>query len=360
MFQNFLKTTIRTLWKNKGYSFLNIFGLAIGIACAGLIYLWVEDEVNFDSYNLKKDRLYIIKTNDKVDDGVFTHSSTPGPLGPSLEAKMPGIANTCRTTEGGVSKLFSIGDRTVTATGKYSEPSVFSMFTLPFVEGGTDNPFVQLHSIVITQKTAKKFFGDDKIIIGRIVRMDHKQDFVVTGVLKDLPENFTFQFEWLAPFKNWYDENTWAQKWNNFGLSTYVELKPGVDVISLNKVLLNPLYDFTTQKTESSKSTVHVFLFGMTDWHLRDDFDNGKETGNGRIQYVHLFSIIAWIILFIACINFMNLATASSEKRSKEIGVRKVLGARKLALIFQFIGEAICITLIAALAAVFEAGPGMS
>ena len=168
-----------------------------------------------------------------------------------------------------------------------------------------------------------------------------------------MPENSSLQFEWLAPFKVWYDENAWAQKWDNFGLSTYVELKPGVDPVALNRQLLNPLYDFTTQKNESSTSTVHVFLFGMNDWHLRNDFDNGKETGSGRIQYVHLFTIIAWIILFIACINFMNLATAGSEKRSKEIGVRKVLGAGKKRLVFQFIGEAIFMALIAAVAAVF-------
>ena len=353
MIKNFFKTTIRTLWKNKGYSFLNIFGLAIGITCAGLIFLWVEDEVNFDSNNLKKDRLFIVKTNNKVDNGVFTHSSTPGPLAPSLQSQMPGVANTCRTTEGNTSMLFTTGDKSVYALGKYTEPSLFSMFTLPFVEGNAANAFTQLHSIVITEKTAKKFFGDEKNILGKAVRMDNKQDYVVTGVLKDLPENSSLQFEWLAPFKVWYDENEWAHKWDNFGLTTYVELKPGVNVLALNKYLLNPLYDFTTQKNESSVSTVHEFLFSMNDWHLRNDFDNGKETGNGRIQYVHLFSIIAWIILFIACINFMNLATAGSEKRSKEIGVRKVLGAGKKTLVFQFIGEAICMALLAAVVSIF-------
>ena len=235
----------------------------------------------------------------------------------------------------------------------YVEPSFFSMFTLPFTQGNAGNAFAQLHSIVITEKTAKKFFGDEKNVIGKTVRMDNKQDYVVTGVLKDLPENSSIQFEWLAPFKVWYDDNPGAANWFNFGLTTYVELKPEVDAASLNNQLLNPLYDFTTQKNESSASTVHVFLFGMNDWHLRNDFDNGKETGSGRIEYVHLFSIIAWIILFIACINFMNLATAGSEKRSKEIGVRKVLGAGKKRLIFQFIGEAIFMALLAAVAAVF-------
>jgi len=352
MLKNFFHTTFRNLLKNKGYSFLNIFGLAIGIACAGLIFLWVEDELNFDSNNQKKNRLYLVKTNDKVEGGVFTHSSTAGPQGLSMQQRLPGIANTCRTTENQMSSLFGIGDKAVYASGKYAEQSFFSMFTLPFAQGNANTAFSQLHSIVITEKTAKKFFGDEKNIIGRTVRMDNKQDYVVSGILKDLPENSSIQFEWLAPFKIWYDQNPWAAKWNNFGLTTYIELNPGADAVALNRQLLNPLYDFTTQKNESSESTVHVFLFGMNDWHLRDDFDNGKQTGGGRIQYVHLFTIIAWIILFIACINFMNLATASSEKRSKEVGVRKVLGARKKALVFQFIGEAIFMSGLAALAAV--------
>ncbi len=353
MITNFFKTTFRSLWKNKGYSFLNIFGLAIGIACAGLIFLWVEDEVNYDNNNLNKDRLYLVKTNDNVDGGVFTHSSTPGPLAPAMLAVMPGIARTCRATEGQTSALFRIGNKAIYASGRYAEPSFFSMFTLPFIQGNAGDAFAQLYSIVITEKAAKKFFGNEKNLLGKTLRMDNKQDYVVSGVIRDMPENSSIQFEWLAPFKVWYNENPWAANWSNFGLSTYVELKPGVDVAALNRQLINPLYDFTTQKNESSISTVHVFLFGMNHWRLRNDFENGKETGSGRIEYVHLFTIIAWIILFIACINFMNLATAGSEKRSKEIGVRKVLGAGRKRLIFQFIGEAIFMAVFAAIAAIF-------
>ena len=353
MLNNYFKATVRNILKNRGYSFLNIFGLAIGIACAGLIFLWVEDEQSFDSNHLKKDRLFIVKTNDKVDNGVFTHSSTPGPLAASLQATIPGVANTCRVKEEGASISFTAGNKAVYASGNYAEPSLFSMFTLPFIEGRAGTAFQQLHSMVITEKTAKKFFGDEKNVIGKTVRMDNKQDYMITGVLKDLPENSSLQFEWLAPFEVWYDENKeWAKEWNNFGITTYVELKPAADAVAINRQLLNPLYDFTTQKNESSVSTVHEFLFSMNDWHLRNDFDNGKETGSGRIQYVHLFTIIACIILFIACINFMNLATAGSEKRSKEIGVRKVLGAGKNRLVFQFISEAVFMAFLASFVAV--------
>ena len=352
MFKNFLRTTLRNILRNKGYTSLNIFGLAIGIACAGFIFLWVEDEVNFDSNNVNKERIFLVKTNDQVDDGVFTHSSTTGPMAPAMQSTLPGIENTCRTTEDGTSFLFTIGNKAVNASGKYVEPSFFNIFTLPFVQGNAGSAFSQLHSIVLTQQTARKFFGDEQDVIGKTVRMDNKQDYVVSGVLKDLPENSTLQFEWLAPFKVWYDENPWAAKWGNFGLTTYVELEPGADANAINKKLLNPFYDFTTQKVEKDKSSVHVFLFGMNNWHLHDDFENGKLTGSGRILYVRLFSIIAWIILLIACINFMNLATAGSEKRSKEIGVRKVLGSGKKRLIVQFISEAIFMSFLAAVVAV--------
>ncbi|MDB5133500.1 MAG: acetylornithine deacetylase [Mucilaginibacter sp.] len=347
MIRNFIKTAFRSLTKNKAYSFLNIFGLAIGIACAALIFLWVEDEVNYDSVNVKKERLYISRINEKFDVQVLTHSSTPGVMGPAMKEELPGIANTCRVSDGGTSLLFSRGDKSVFASGKYAEASIFSMFTLPFVQGNARSAFLQVHSLVITEKTARKFFGNEKNVIGQSIRVDNKQDYFVTGVIKDIPENTTLQFEWLMPFQIYFDQSPWLKSWGNMSLLTYVELKPGVNPATVNQQLYNYI-----QKREP-KSIAHVFLFGMKDWHLYNEFKDGKMTGGGQIEYVHLFSVIAWIILLIACINFMNLATARSEKRAREVGVRKVLGAGKRSLIAQFIGEAIFMSLISAAVAVF-------
>jgi predicted permease len=351
MLKHYLQIAVRTLRKNKAYSFLNISGLAIGIACAGLIFLWVEDEVTFDSTQVNKNRVYVVKVNAKEDNGIFTHTSTPGPLADVL-ATMPGVETTCRTTESEESTNFRIGDKSVNALGKYVEPAYFKLFTLPFVQGSAQNAFTQLHSLVISESASKKFFGDNKDVIGKTVRMDDKQDYVISGVVKDQPENSSVAFEWLAPFEIFFNGNEHFHKWNNFGITTYVEMKPGVDVAPINKQLADPKYDFTTQKVESDVSSVHIFLFCMKDWRLYDQFENGKPTGGGRIQYVHLFSIIAWIVLLIACINFMNLATARSEKRSREVGVRKVLGAGKKSLVGQFLGEAIFLSLLAAIGAV--------
>jgi putative ABC transport system permease protein len=346
MFKNYFKTTFRNLWKNKGYSFLNIFGLAIGVTCAGLIFLWVEDELSFDEFNAKKDQLYFIRENQKYDTYTATFGSTPAPMGPVIKEEIPGIANTCRIN-GLDTKLITIGNNSMYASGSYVDASLFSMFTFPFVEGNAETAFKQLHSMVITQSTAKKFFGNDKDVLGKTVRVDNKQDYIITGVIKDIPKNSTVQFEWVAPFEIWYDENkSWAQDWGNNDLSTYVELKPNVTAASVNKILYNFI-----QKREP-KSIARPFLWSAHDWHLRDEFDDGVQTGGGRITYVHLFSVIAWIILLIACINFMNLATARSEKRAREVGVRKVLGSGKRMLFFQFMGEAIFMALLSAVIAV--------
>ncbi|MEX6686519.1 ABC transporter permease [Danxiaibacter flavus] len=342
MLISFFKTTFRNLRKNKIYSILNILGLAIGIACAALIFLWVEDEVNWDNVHLKKDNIYYVRENQKYDSYTATFSSTPGLLGPAIQEEIPGIENTCRTLEDTRSLLFTVNDKPVYASGKYVEASFFDMFTFPFVEGNAKTAFSQLYSLVITEKAAKKFFGEDHNVVGKTIRVDNKQDYVVSGVLKDIPENSSLQFEWLSPFKIYFDQSPWLKEWNSNSLSTYVQLKPGVDTASVNK----QLYNFI-QKREPL-AIARPFLFSMKDWKLRDEFDGGKQTGGGGIVYVRLFSIIAWIILFIACINFMNLATARSEKRAREVGVKKVLGAGKRRLVLQFIGEAVFMAMIAA------------
>ncbi len=342
----YFKIAWRNLNKNKTYSFLNVFGLTLGIVCASLIFLWVEDEVNFDDFNVKKDEIYYVRENMKFDTYTLTHGSTPGLLGPAMQSEIPGIVNTCRTTEGRTTLLFSINNKPVYAFGKYAEQSIFDLFTLPFVQGNATNAFAQLHSIVITEKTAKKFFVNEEDIIGKTVRVENEQDYIITGVLKDLPKNSSLQFEWLIPFKIYFEQNPWLESWRNNGISTFAELNPGTDPESINKVL----FSFIQQR--ESTSIARPFLWNMKNWHLYNDFENGQPTGGGQIEFVNLFSIIAWIILLIACINFMNLATARSEKRAREVGVRKVLGARKKGLIAQFISETFLLAFIAALIAI--------
>jgi predicted permease len=344
MIKNYLKTALRSLWKNRTYGFLNIFGLAVGITCAGFIFLWVEDELNYDRNNCKKDQLYQVLENQSYEGKTYTFGATPGLLAPVMKNEIPGIKNSCRLTWNQYT-LFSLGDKAIYEEGFYADSSVFSMFTLPFVQGKKESAFNQLHSVVISEKMAKKFFGDDKNIIGKTLKVDNKEDYLVTGVIKDLPENSTMQFEWLAPFQVYWDKNNWLQQWGSNGIQTFAEL----DKRANPGIIDNKLSGFI--KSKDSTAIARPFLFCMNDWRLRSKFEEGRQVG-GRIQYVRMFGIIAWIILLIGCINFMNLATARSEKRAREVGVRKVLGAVRRNLISQFIGEAMLMSFLSVVLAV--------
>ncbi len=344
MFKNYLKTTFRNLWKNKGYSFLNIGGLAIGIACAGLIFLWVENELTWNHYFSNSDNLYIVKDQQTYDGTTFTFDATPGLLAQSIKAEIPGIKNTARCTWGN-QLLFSLGDKSLYDQGNYVDSGFLSMFQLEFIKGSATNAFSQLHSLVITETMAKKFF-ESTDVIGKTLKVNNDQDYLITGVIKDLPKSVSFRFNWLAPFKIFEDENTWLREWGNNGVITYVETVPNANISAINK----KLYGFI--QTKEPDGNARMSIYPMNRWRLYNSFDtNGKEK-EGQLKYVNLFSLIAWIILIIACINFMNLATARSEQRAREVGVRKVLGAGKNKLIGQFIGEALFLSLLSTVLAV--------
>jgi len=347
MIGNYFKTTLRSLLKNRAYSFLNIAGLAIGIACASMIFLWVQDEATFDHSYKKHDMLYRVMENQVYNGQITTMQATPGLLGPALKAEIPGIKNTARFTNNeNLQQLFALGDKTINEQGNYADASIFSMLDLPFVYGSSANAFNDLHSLVISESMSKKFFGNSNPV-GKNLKVDNEQEFTITGVFKDLADNSTLHFSWLAPIKLFELKTGWFNMWGANGLATYVELDPKADINAVNKQLYNFL------GTKMKDNTSRAFLYAMNDWHLYDHFTNGLKDNEGRIKYVRLFSIIAWIILIIACINFMNLSTARSEHRSREVGVRKVLGAGKNGLVGRFIGESLILSFAALIIAVF-------
>lgn len=344
MFKNYFKTAFRNLWKNKSYGFLNVFGLGVGIACAALIFLWVEDEVSYNDHNKKKDQLYQVLENQPFEGKTYTFGATPGLLAGAMKEEIPGIKNSCRLTWQQYT-LFSLGEKAIYERGFYADSSIFDLFTIPFALGTPENAFPQLHSLVISEKMAKKFFGGQKDILGKTLKVSNEKEYVVTGVFKDLPLNSTIKFDWLSPFKVYADQRRWLNEWNSNGIQTFVEVEAKADIAAINK----KLYGYI--KSKDTAAAALPFLFSMNDWKLRGKFEEGKQVG-GFIKYVRIFTIIAWIILIIACINFMNLATARSEKRAKEVGVRKVLGAGKKTLIGQFIGEAMIMAFLSLLLAV--------
>ena len=340
MFKNYFKATWRNLSRNKSYSFLNFFGLAIGVACAGIIFLWVEDEMNYDSSFANKDRLCQVMTNQTYDGIIRTFPSTPGKLAPAIEKELPGIVAACRM--GRNQSLFSIGEKAIYESGFYTDSAFFPMFSMEFLEGNAKQALSEVYSVVISEKMAKQFFGNNIHIVGREIKVDNKNNYRITGVFKDLPSNSTLHFDWISPFAVFASTREWLKYWGAFGPRTYVQLTPTASFNAVNKQLAGFIH------AKDNTVNTEAILFAMKDWHLRENFTGGKQTG-GRIEFVRLFAIIAWIILIIACINFMNLATARSEKRAREVGVRKVMGAARSSLVRQFIGESLMMSLFSVL-----------
>jgi putative ABC transport system permease protein len=339
MFRNYSKAAIRNLLHNKTYGFLNIAGLAVGIACAALIFLWVEDELTFNHHHKDLDRIYRVLEHQTYDGKTSTFGATPGVLARGMQDELPGVEIAART-DWGMRKLFVQGDKNIYEQGLYMDSSFFRIFDFPFIKGNRNQPFNQLHSIVISRTMAEKFFSNVNDAYGKTLKMDNKQEYFINGIFEVLPANSSFKFDWAVPFKLYEDNNTWLSEWGNNGVQTYVKVTKNTDVTRFNEKLLN----FIQSKDETA--VAKAFLFPLTQWRLYSKFEDGKQVG-GRIEYVRLFSIIAWIILIIACINFMNLATARSEKRAREVGVRKVLGAGKGKLVFQFLTESVILSFIA-------------
>lgn len=345
MFRNYFKIAFRNLWKNKGYSFLNIFGLAIGITCASLILLWVEDEVNFDQSIPDKDLVFNVPTNQKYEGEWRTFfMATPGPLAGVLKTEIPEISKAARKRNKNF--LLSVGDKSINSEGSYADKDIFAIFGLKFIYGNPKQAFENKKSIVITQKIASIFFNNSQEAMGKAIQFDQKTNYIVTGVIENFPENTSYPSSWFVPFENFTDGKEWTKGYGANFTNTFVKLAPGVSVKKVNKKVKAILPAKTGDKE------TEAILFSANDWHLRANFKNGEISG-GRIEYVRLFSFIALIILIIACINFMNLATARSEKRANEVGMRKALGSGKNQLIFQFITEAVFTAFLSGVVSVF-------
>lgn len=340
MLKNYFKIAFRTLLKNKGYSFLNIFGLAVGITCAALIFLWVEDELSFNTNFDKQDQVFYVPTNQKYDGIWRTFYSTPGPLAQDMKNEIPEIIRATRSNP--QECLFTVGDNAIIRQGRFADADFLEIFNLTFIEGERANAFNNPEAIVLTQEVAEQLFGKGEKALNKVVRINDKDNYLVTGVIENLPENITFEFDWVAPFDRYQEGEDWMLEYGNNFSDTFVELSSEADFA----VVDSKVRQFIQQKVENDET--YAFLHSIKDWHLRSKFEGGKIIG-GRITYIRLFIIVAFVILLIACINFMNLSTARSEKRANEVGVRKAMGSSRSRLIAQFISEAVILSSIATL-----------
>jgi ABC-type antimicrobial peptide transport system permease subunit len=346
MLKNFIKVALRNLRAKKAFSFINITGLAVGMAGAILITLWVQNEYSFDSFHINNKTLYKAWYRYPSKDYIGTQDVTAGPLGAALKQEYPEIKSTSRIywTE---SRLFNYKDISLKANGNEVDKAFLTMFTFPLIEGNPIHALEDVNSVVLTKHLAAKIFGNADPL-NQMVKMDGKQVYKVTGVMQDLPNNTEFDFEYLTPIPaaGAFNDNSW----NSQSYYTYVQLQPTADINQVNEKI-----KLIVQKHVADKqNNTEVFLYPFSKMHLYSRFENGKAAG-GKIEVVHLLLIIAGIILLIACINFMNLSTAQSHKRAMEVGVRKVMGAARIDLIGQFLAESLAITFIAGIIGLFMA-----
>ncbi len=347
MIKNYFKIALRNLAKNKAFSAINILGLALGITCSILIFLWVHNERSVDSFHINSAKLYSIYETQYYDGQISSAHNTPGVMADEIKKGFPEIqyASGFGFKE---ESTFEAGDKIIKETGNYAGADFFKMFSYPLVQGNTETALNSPESIVISRKMAEDLFTGPQNAIGKTVRFKNSKDFKVTGVFENLPESASEKFDYIINWTTFLELNDWAKDWGNNGPRTYIMFRANANPAAFHDKIKQFLDKYNNQEDRG----VHVEcgIQRFDDMYLHSNFKDGVLSG-GRIEYVNLFSIVAILILLIACINFMNLTTAHSVKRAKEIGIRKVAGAVRPALMRQFIGEAVVISLLASIIA---------
>lgn len=345
MIRNYLKIAWRNLRRERGFAFLNISGLSIGMAAAILILLWIQNEMSMNRTYPKTDRIYLMYNRDTFSGEKHAWASTPKVMAPVLKKDYPEVEDAVRISWANF--LFTAGNKKLNEQGLFVDKGFLDMFDYELLEGNSATALDEGNHIVLTESYARKLFGKEDAM-GKTVKVDSSDIFTVTGVLKDFPNTTRITAGYLLPWSylkklGWDDE--W---WGNNSVTTYVLLKEGASQKQFDAKVRTVTIDHSP---ESNKSTTEVFSYPLSRVYLYGKSENGQLT-DGRIVTVRLFAVIAAFILLIACINFMNLSTARSEKRAKEVGIRKVVGAGKTSLIVQFIGESILLALLAGVLAV--------
>lgn len=354
MFRNYFKTAFRNLLKNKGYSAINIFGLACGLAICLLIIMYVANEMNYDTYNKKYERIYRVDGDIQFGGHHFVLAATPDPLGAALKENFPQVEQYVRfRSHGGI--LVKKGNENIQEDRVIlADSTLFDVFTLPMIEGNPRTALMQPNSVVITKSIAEKYFGNTNVV-GKTITVNDTTSYKITGVINDVPQASHFHYDFfvsiygqLAP----YEINQWTS--NNF--NTYIVLKKGANPEKLGSALeefvmkfVEPMFkslNITRKEFERNGNYLHYSLMPLGDIHLYSQ-KTAELEANGNIRYVYIFSIIALFILLIACVNFMNLSTARSAGRAKEVGVRKVLGSKRSNLVAQFLTESLLVAFIA-------------
>jgi predicted permease len=348
MFKTNLKIAWRNLLKDKQFTFLNVLGLSAGLACALLIFLWVNDELSYDKFFSNDDRLYKLFEQRSNDNGDVAYSEeSSGRLSDAVKQAVSGIEYAAAVAPAGwfPQNTLSANDKNIKASGQYAEKDYFNIFSFPLLDGNRNNVLANNNSIVLSDELAMKLFGTTNNLIGKAVSFDHDTTFFVSGIFKKMPSNSSQQFDFVLSFDYFRMIKPWVTDWYSTGPLNYVLLKPNVDANVFKRNVANVINKNTDDTGRN------VFPMKFSDVYLHNNY-NGNVQSGGRIEYVKLFSLLAVFVLMIACINFMNLSTAKAARRFKEVGIKKVVGAKRKQLIFQFLTESFLLTVVAMLLAI--------
>ncbi|MEM8967584.1 MAG: ABC transporter permease [Bacteroidota bacterium] len=333
MLRHNLILTFRSFQRYKSTFFINLIGLSSGLACALLIFLWVQDELSVDKFHSNDAQLYQVMQHRTQNGETITSTWVPGLTAQTMEAEMPEVEQAV-TTFGLDEYTLSLGDKDINAMGQFVEEDFFELFSFPLQQGDANQVIADKSSIVISESLAKNLFGTTENVVGKTIELQHEEQYQITGIFADVPRHSSVQFDFVISFKILLDDDGWATRWSTSWPEAYVLLKPDADVGSLN----NKVADLINRKTEGEITHRTIFIAPYSKNYLYGNYENGQQAG-GRIDYVRLFSIIAVFILLIACINFMNLSTARASRRLKEVGIKKAVGAGHSSLVVQYLGE---------------------
>ncbi len=347
MFQHNLIISFRSFLKYKSTFVINLIGLSTSLACALLIYLWVTNELSIDNFHENDSRLYQIMEVRHSANNVGVQRSTPWLLAEALEAEMPDVeyAAVATPTEWFEKFTLTFGEKSISAKGQYVGKNYFNLFSYPLVKGNKDKILSDKNSIAISEELSMRLFNTTDAV-GKEIEFQHESTFLISGVFANVPSNSSSQFDFVLSVELLKDKQPQAFDWKNAGPNTFVLLKEGIDA----RAFENKIKDIIKTKTDQTHRQLMLTAYSSN--YLHGQYENGIQAG-GRIEYVRLFSLIAIFILVIACINFMNLATARASRRTKEIGVKKAIGAKRQSLIFQYLFESVFISLLSLVAALF-------
>lgn len=344
MVKNIITTALRVFWKERGYSILNISGLTVGIATSLMLFLYTQDEKSVNLFHKDVDRIYQVMEHQRYSGGyVLTTTANPGPLKDAFKAEMPEVEYIAQVSWE-EERLFITGDQSYKSQGRVASEDFFHVFDFPFIVGNQENSLTTPGAVYISESFAERMFKTTAVL-DKTVQVNGWGEYIIGGVFKDPPINSTLNFEFILPIEGpWLRTHQWLEDWGNNGIRDYIKLHQGVDAQAFNA----KIKDFV--KTKNEGSVVELFIQNIGDQYLYGRYKDGVQAG-GRITYVRLFGYVAIFILVIACINFMNLATARSSKRAKEVGVKKAVGSTRGQLIAQFMGESVIMALASTLLA---------